>query len=32
MKYLFVNGSPDKGGMTARLTAELLAGKSYETL
>lgn len=27
-----MNGSTDRGGATARLAAELLAGKSYETL
>lgn len=32
MKHLFVNGSPDRDGATARLAAELPSGKSYETL
>ena len=32
MKYLFINGSPNKNGNTAALAEELLKGKSYETL
>ena len=32
MKILFVNGSPNKNGNTARLAGELLAGKQYDTL
>ena len=32
MSILFINGSPNKTGNTARLAAELLKGKSYETL
>ena len=32
MSILFINGSPNKNGNTAKLAAELLAGKKYETL
>ena len=32
MSILFVNGSPNARGNTARLAAELLAGREYETL
>ena len=32
MSILFVNGSPNKTGNTAKLAAELLKGKDYETL
>ena len=32
MSILFINGSPNKTGNTAKLAAELLKGKSYETL
>jgi len=32
MNYLFINGSPNKQGNTARLVAELLRGKDYNTL
>ena len=32
MSILFINGSPSKTGNTARLAAELLKGKNYETL
>ena len=32
MSILFINGSPNKNGNTAALAAELLKGKSYETL
>lgn len=32
MKTLFINGSPNKDGKTAKLTAELLKGHDYETL
>lgn len=32
MSILFINGSPNKNGNTAALAAELLGGKSYETL
>ena len=32
MSILFINGSPNKNGNTAALTAELLKGKDYETL
>ena len=32
MSILFVNGSPNKSGNTAKLAKELLAGKEYETL
>ena len=32
MSILFNNGSPNKNGNTAALAAELLSGKSYETL
>ena len=32
MSILFINGSPNKNGNTAKLAAELLKGKSYETL
>lgn len=32
MKTLFINGSPNKNGNTARLAAKLLKDKEYETL
>ena len=32
MNILFINGSPKKTGNTAKLAAELLKGKDYETL
>ena len=32
MSILFINGSPNKNGNTAALAAELLSGKTYETL
>ena len=32
MGILFVNASPNKDGNTARLAAELMAGKEYDTL
>ena len=32
MSILFINGSPNKNGNTAALSAELLKGKEYETL
>ena len=32
MRILFVNGSPNKQGNTAKLAAALLKGKDYETL
>lgn len=32
MKTLFINGSPNKNGYTARLAAQLLKDKEYETL
>ena len=32
MSILFINGSPNQDGNTAALAAELLKGKSYETL
>ena len=32
MHILFINGSPNPNGNTAKLAAELLKGKSYETL
>ena len=32
MKILFVNGSPNPNGNTARLAAALLKGRDYETL
>lgn len=32
MSVLFINGSPNKNGNTATMTAELLKGYSYETL
>ena len=32
MRILFINGSPSKHGNTAALAAELLKGKSFETL
>ncbi len=32
MSILFINGSPNKNGNTAALTAKLLDNKSYETL
>ena len=31
MSILFINGSPNKNGNTAKLPAKLLAGKGYET-
>ena len=32
MSILFINGSPNKNGNTAKLAAKLLAGRKYETL
>ena len=32
MSILFVNGSPNQNGNTAKLAAELLKGRDYETL
>lgn len=32
MSVLFINGSPNKNGNTARLAAKLLSGKTYQTL
>ena len=32
MNILFINGSPNKKGNTAKLVGELLKGKGYETL
>ena len=32
MKILFVNSSPNPNGNTARIAAELLSGKTYDTL
>ena len=32
MSILFINGSPNKNGNTAKLAAKLLAGREYETL
>lgn len=32
MKILFINGSPERDGNTARLAEALLQGKSYETV
>lgn len=32
MSILFINGSPNKNGNTAKLAAKLLAGKTYQTL
>ena len=32
MKILFINGSPNPNGTTARLAAALLKGRDYETL
>lgn len=32
MKILFINGSPNKDGNTAKLAARLLSGKTYQTL
>lgn len=32
MSILFINGSPNREGNTARLAGELLAGKEYQTL
>lgn len=32
MSILFINGSPNKNGNTTALAAEMLKGKSYETL
>lgn len=32
MRILFINGSPNKHGNTAKLAAALLKGKDYETL
>ena len=32
MSILFINGSPNKTGNTAKLAAELLKGREYETL
>ncbi len=30
-KILFINGSPNKNGNTAKLAKELLKGKNFET-
>lgn len=32
MSILFINGSPNRNGSTARLAAKLLSGKTYRTL
>ena len=32
MRIIFINGSPNKNGNTAALAADLLKGKSYETV
>lgn len=32
MRILFINGSPNKNGNTAKLAAKLLSGKTYQTL
>ena len=32
MSILFINGSPNKEGNTARLAEKLLAGKEYKSL
>ena len=32
MNILFINGSPNKNGNTAKLAAKLLSGKTYQTL
>lgn len=32
MSILFINGSPNKDGNTAKLAGDLLAGKEYDTL
>lgn len=32
MSVLFINGSPNKNGNTAKLAAKLLSGKAYQTL
>lgn len=32
MKYIFINGSPNKDGNTSHFAATLLNGKEYETL
>ncbi len=32
MSILFINGSPNPSGATARLAAQLLAGKTYDTI
>lgn len=32
MRILFINGSPNRNGNTAKLAAELLKGKNYDTL
>lgn len=32
MSILFINGSPNKNGNTAKLVAKLLSGKTYQTL
>lgn len=32
MNILFINGSPNRNGNTAKLAAKLLAGRKYETL
>ena len=32
MSILFINGSPEKNGNTAAIAAQLLKGKSYDTL
>ena len=32
MSILFINSSPNHNGNTAKIAAELLSGKDYETL
>ena len=32
MSALFINGSPNKNGNTAKLASRVLKGKEYETL
>lgn len=32
MSILFINGSPNATGNTARLAAQLLSGKPYDTI
>lgn len=32
MSILFINGSPNKNGNTAKLAAKLMSGKTYQTL